>query len=71
MQSNNINDENEIQRINLKPPTYFEDDNGSPLKWVEYTKTLLHLSEIKSKNAICYFILSNLPSKITAEIADH
>ena len=71
MQTNNTNNENETQRINLKPPTYFEDDNGSPLKWIHYTKTVLQISGINSNNAICYFILSNFPSKITAEIAEY
>ena len=60
----------EVNTIEKKPPAFFTDENKSPLKWIEFSKTLGHFSSIHSNNSICYHILANLTSHITLDIAD-
>mgnify|MGYP003530252101 FL=1 len=70
MEQKNEDPSNEINSIEKKLPAFFTDENGSPLKWIEFSKALLHFSGINNKNSICYYILANLPSHITLDIAD-
>ena len=78
MNPNNENDlrNNEETTINsiinpkINIPNYFNDENGTPQKWLDFVKLTLTLSGIKSSKTLCSHTLSALPSNVLTEISD-
>ena len=61
---------NSILHPKLTIPNYFNDENGTPQKWLDFVKLTLTLSGIKSSRTLCSHTLSALPSNVLNEISD-
>ena len=61
---------NSVLNRKISIPNYFNDENGTPQKWLDFVKLTLTLSGIKASKSLCSHTLSALPSNVLNEIAD-